>query len=101
MGLAAFVAALYIISPGCVWNRLFGIQCPTCGLSRGCVQILKLDFARAFRFNPLVYAVPLWAVQLVCMGEIFNSRRANRVTMWICCAVTAVLLVFRLKNMFF
>lgn len=33
-----------------------GLYCPGCGVSRMCLRLLRLDFAGAFRANPLLFA---------------------------------------------
>ena len=39
----------------CVFKAVFGIPCPTCGITRSLAAISHFDFAAAFRFNPMVF----------------------------------------------
>ena len=41
----------------CLWHNLFGFECPGCGLTRATTNLMKLEFAEAFRMNKLVYIV--------------------------------------------
>ncbi len=52
-------AVLAAIGHGCPIRFVTGIPCPGCGLSRAYLALLKLDFAGAFHYHPLFWAVPL------------------------------------------
>src|SRR5688500_11578668 len=36
----------------CYWRRLFGVDCPGCGLTRCFISLAHLDAAQAWHFNP-------------------------------------------------
>lgn len=62
MGIIFFVV-LYIYThisdrPLCLLKNLAGVSCFGCGMTRGFIAILRLDFAAAFKHNAL--AVPLF-----------------------------------------
>ena len=64
VGYALFVRLAGFGLP-CVYNRLFGIQCAGCGLSRASAALLSLDFRGAFGYNavwPLYVGYALWAI---------------------------------------
>lgn len=42
----------------CFFRHFFGIICPGCGMTRAVLSVFRLDFAAAFRYNPLVFALP-------------------------------------------
>lgn len=44
---------------GCPLNKIFGIDCAGCGVTRMCLAILRFDFYQAFRFNPFVFILIL------------------------------------------
>ena len=52
------ICALVGLTVGCPIKSTTGIPCPGCGLTRGCMALLRLDFREAFRCNPLSFAVP-------------------------------------------
>lgn len=62
LGMAVyFIIAFYVMARtgvGCVFLHFFGIPCPGCGMTRALRALLRLDFAAAFAYNPLIYALP-------------------------------------------
>ena len=42
----------------CIFLHFFGIPCPGCGMTRALLSVLRFDFAAAFHFHPLIYAMP-------------------------------------------
>ena len=66
----------------CLWNRLFGIRCATCGASRAVVSLLSGDLAAAIGWNPVVTLglVPAFLLLLlsdlaVTVGNRFWKKR--------------------------
>ena len=60
----AFFAILYILtrifaSSLCPLKNVFGISCLGCGMTRGFISILHLDFKAAYAYN--VLSIPLFA----------------------------------------
>lgn len=41
----------------CLWRRLFGIRCPSCGLTRAMCSFVHGEFAQALNYNPLILLV--------------------------------------------
>ena len=95
LGLTVGVIVLYALHPGCIYKKLFGIECIGCGLSRGCYALLRFDFARAWHMNPISFCIPFWCVWGVCKGQPFESRRLNRIILWLLTGCTAVLVIIR------
>lgn len=57
-----FSVFLYLITDiniciPCLWKIIFGINCPSCGLTRAFMYLIKLDFVNAFRANWLIFIV--------------------------------------------
>ena len=68
--LALAVAALCyllfgVIGGWCMFRRVTGLPCLTCGMSRAWLCALRLDFAGAFFWHPLFWTVPLIALALI------------------------------------
>lgn len=47
--------AVIVLFYRCPANKIFGIDCPGCGLTRACLSALKLDFRSAFEYHPLFW----------------------------------------------
>ena len=66
-----FFVAVYVITKFfsislCPIQNLFDMECPGCGLSRGFVSVLELDFEAAIRYHvlsvPLFFGIASYAV---------------------------------------
>lgn len=87
------IIALFYLSFGCPFRFLTGISCPGCGISRALMSLLKLDFADAFHFNPVIFAMPVFAVLF------FVFRKQNKktaVTFGIMCLCLGVVYIYRM-----
>lgn len=67
----------------CVVQRLFGIRCPGCGVTRSITALLHGDLAAALSANvagPVVCAHFL--VQLLCFAVVIHGGQQQRVLRW-------------------
>ncbi len=58
--LAILAGTFFVITldgPSCLLRRTVGIPCPGCGMTRATLALLRLDFAAAFAYHPLVYII--------------------------------------------
>ena len=39
----------------CIFEKITGLFCPGCGISRMFIAMSKLEFYQAFRYNPLIF----------------------------------------------
>ncbi len=80
------IPGIAVSLPGiCLSQRLFGVSCPGCGLTRSFVALAHGEIARAWTFNPagllwfaaLAWQVPYRAVQLYLLrgGRELKVRR--------------------------
>lgn len=49
----------WYLTAGCPIRFIFGICCPGCGMSRAVMSVLRLDFAAALHYHPLVFLLPV------------------------------------------
>ena len=51
----------------CIFNKLTGLLCPGCGITRMCVAIARFDFKAAFGYNQFLFITgPFILAFLVC-----------------------------------
>ncbi len=55
------VKFLELIHFKCIFKEIFNIYCAGCGTTRMFESIFKLDFYQAFRYNPLIFILSLFA----------------------------------------
>ena len=55
-GIALGVGLLYacFVRVTGVFHTVTGLDCPSCGVTRMCLALLRLDFAAAFRYNAAI-----------------------------------------------
>ena len=62
----------------CPFYYLFKIPCPGCGLTRGLINIMKLDFITAMQYNilsiPLVILILIFVVLKIIKKEVYLTN---------------------------
>ena len=53
----AYLNSKYNFGFSCITNKIFGIYCSGCGLTRAAQAMLNLDFYQAFRYNALSFII--------------------------------------------
>ena len=98
MGAVAFLADLAGHSAHlCLFKRLTGIPCPTCGCMRGAMSFARGDVAAAWWCNPLMFSVAavFFSVLLVrvVLGRavVVELSRRQRALAWTLAAAAVVL----------
>ena len=88
LGYYAAVRLFHIGIP-CLVYKIFGIYCPSCGVSRMCVALLRGDLVGGFRNNPFAFfALPSLAVVLLRQTVLYVLRGGQslsvieRVLLW-------------------
>lgn len=82
----------------CLFRRLTGLACPTCGTTRGVLSLLAARPLAAWAYNPLVFTVVgVWAAIVavrILTGRSLRLRLTARQKpfAWIIAAAAAVLL---------
>ena len=76
-----YLVTRFVSIPLCPIKNIFGISCPGCGMTRGFIAILKLDFISAIRYNvlsiPLFVGIIVYTV-LCCTDIIFDRCDLER-----------------------
>lgn len=79
VGMLIYAVILYVFQLGCPILRITGLPCPGCGMTRAWLSVLRLDFAAAFSYNPMFWAVPVLCLMLWFDGNIFPKKLWNNV----------------------
>ena len=68
---------LNLLGEGCFIRLIFKTYCPFCGMTRAVLSLLRLDFASAVYFNPMVFSLPILATYYFFDGRVFKNRILN------------------------
>ena len=71
--LGIYVFVLNIFDMHCPFFDVVGIKCPTCGVSRAIISMLKMEFSKSINFHPL--AVPLVISVWICLNAEFLKHK--------------------------
>ena len=82
----------------CVFHTVTGLDCPSCGVTRMCLALLRLDFAAAFRYNAAILVLsPLGIAVAVRQAWLYvktGHLKLSGVEMGIISFLIVALLVF-------
>lgn len=78
----------------CVFNKLLGLYCPGCGMSRAFNAFLHFDFYQSFRYNALPYV--LFPIAILAFIRFLRKQSYD---FWICIMVVIALLYGILRNL--
>ncbi len=70
-----------LLSPPCLMRRLFGVSCPTCGLTRAFCALSHGDFTAALMFHPLsplVYGAAWLGTVAAAVGAFRSAKELGR-----------------------
>lgn len=68
---------IHYLMPPCAFNRLTGVPCPSCGMTRSVLALADFNLIAAFQFHPLFFVsvAILGALALISVGLYFSGRR--------------------------
>ena len=97
LAVAAGYSVLTRFGIGCISRDLFGICCPSCGMTRACAAALRGDFASAFYYHPLWVTVLPTAILLIY----FWFKKDMRGTTWVLVPLCVLLFAVYFLRLFF
>lgn len=91
--LAVIIAALaaFGLLP-CGIKLLFGVPCPTCGITRAYFSLARGDLQSAFGYHPLFWLLPLCLILCV----LIKNTYARRAILIVCGAVYLAVYIIRM-----
>jgi hypothetical protein len=87
---ATFLVMMEDFMLPCLTKKLFGFDCPGCGLQRSLVHLIQGDFMEAFTMYPAIYAIIL-LFGFLLLDNFFTIKYGNKIT--IVLIVTSVALI--------
>ena len=71
-----YIVTRFVSVPLCLVKNILGVDCPGCGMMRGFISILRLDFPSAIHYNilsiPVFVGVLLYSV--LCFSDILFDK---------------------------
>lgn len=65
----------------CIFHKLTGFYCPSCGITRCLISIINLDFYQAFRYNQLLFILfPFIASYTVYVFYIWLFNKEDKIS---------------------
>lgn len=87
MGAFAVIIILY----QCPIRKMFGYECPGCGMTTAILMALKFDFQEAFEYHSLYPIVVIFSVYVFFREELYVGKKYEQIGM----AVALTLFVVR------
>lgn len=95
-----FVLLITALKIGCPFFKIFGIPCPTCGITRSLVCILKGDIVGYARHH--VLGIPLLiAVWLIIHNKLFYKQKSVRLLAFSVLLLNVIYYFYRLVYLYF
>lgn len=92
---------LKVISPTfnihipCIFNKITGLDCPGCGMTRASLSLLDGDIYQAFRWNMLVFILaPLLGIYLTLEAKNIFTKQ-NKIIMGSMLVLTGLFFILR------
>jgi hypothetical protein len=81
----------------CFTKKIFGIECPGCGMQRAVVFLTQGKFEAAFQMYPAIYPL-LLLLSFLLLNKVFNFKYANvTINLLAITTVSAILINYILK----
>lgn len=78
-----FSVLFYFTDTTCLWRKITGIPCPTCGVTRALLSLLRMDFQSYLYYNCM--AVPLVIATFLLLFCREENKLLNRIGIIILC----------------
>ncbi len=95
LGVILYPVLTTVLGIGCPIQRIFGISCGGCGMTRAWLAAVRFQWANAFAFHPLFWTVPL---VIGCLLVKRKYPRIAKIGVWIWVIAMLIVYVFRLLD---
>ena len=93
-------AILYLFDIGCIFHKVFGIMCPTCGMSRAMVSLFFLNISGYLYYNIMALPVFIVTIELIWQEITKKKDKAFIISATIVLIINFIYYLFRIFNGF-
>ena len=79
--LSVYVAALYLVGIHCPISSLLGFPCPTCGVTRALLSLLRFDFRASLSYHPLAVPLTISVWLLINLEDLRHKKTALAISL--------------------
>lgn len=76
------VIFVFKLDTNCMIKLIFGIPCPSCGMTRAYLSLFRLNIISAFYYHPLFWLVPIVAFIIIFRERPFWSKLYHSKLFW-------------------
>lgn len=76
----------------CLNKKIFGVECPGCGIQRALALLFQGEFVAAFKMYPALYALILLLVFLLA-DTFFTIKYSNKITIFLLITTISLILI--------
>lgn len=80
------VGIMRVFNLPCIFIGLFNVPCPGCGMTRAWLSVFSLDFAKAFSYHAMFWAVPVIYLYFIFNGNLFKNKKIDKI-IWLLFAI--------------
>ncbi len=67
----------------CLFQSIFGLPCPGCGMSRALFALLRLDIVSAFKFHPMFWSVPIFYFYFIFDFNVTGNKYIDKAVIFL------------------
>lgn len=82
----------------CVNKKIFGIECPGCGMQRSIAHLLRGEFTEAFHMYPAIYTLILLATFFI-LNKKYSFKHGSKIILTLAIINGLVILISYLHKM--
>lgn len=101
--LSLYIIVTSVTGIGCPVRIAIHMPCPACGMTRSWIEVLKLNFDKAFEYHPLFWFMPVYVWFVIHSGTKW-MRKVPRVVFWLFSVIGGIMIlsvyIYRIINGF-